>query len=123
VNEDRPDWATWALNRLREAVERLAAPPEAQTAWLRETATYPSLHELALEFDDADQLLPELVTRKLISPRTVECLAAVDSCLAKMSGPSNLSQWEPQALSQGAWRELRDRAREAFATLPAPATV
>ena len=37
---------------LREALEHLAADAEAQAAYLRKLGTWPSLDQLALEFDD-----------------------------------------------------------------------
>lgn len=42
----------WREKQLLEAVKRLAAPPEEQVAHLRGLGSFPSLDELALEFDD-----------------------------------------------------------------------
>jgi hypothetical protein len=50
----------WSDGALRETLEMLASPSEAQLAYLKKLGTYPSLDELALEFDyEYGRLRPE----------------------------------------------------------------
>ena len=42
----------WSDEDLKVCVERLAAPAERQLAWVRNLGSFPSLDELALDFDD-----------------------------------------------------------------------
>lgn len=48
----------WRERELIEVVRRLAAPAEDQRAYLRQSESYPSLDELALELDDMLKPLP-----------------------------------------------------------------
>ena len=96
---------------LKTTLQRLAAPAREQVKYLRDLGTYPSLDELALEFDDA--LSP---VRHELDALTV--LRELDELLHRMSGPANAELWEPGALTGDEWQRVRALAASALASLP-----
>lgn len=97
---------------LVEAVERLAAAPDSQEAYLRQLGSYPSLDELALEFDDA--FVP---VRSMLDDSTswaVE-LRRLDAKLTSISGQHHAGLWFASALTGEEWNEVRALARKAIA--------
>lgn len=105
----------WSDEDLRACVARLAEPSDRQLEWLRELGTFPSLDELALEFDD------EFARVRAASgcgrSAAGQALLALDEQLARMSGPANADLWTPRALDGEAWSRVRDLARRALVEL------
>jgi hypothetical protein len=98
--------------RLEEALAHLAADPDAQTRYLKQLGTWPSLDELALELDD----VAEASTRRM-SPRLSEVVVRLSSRLDAMSGTDHAHLWEPDALHAAEWVEVRMLAQEALALM------
>jgi hypothetical protein len=114
---------TWSPAALRGTVTRLAAEPDAQLAYLKHIMrgidAWPSLDELALEFDDEYERVrpdsgPEAET---LSPAAVEALALLDARLDAMSGEANAHLWEPAALNGPEWTEVRRLAKSTLDAL------
>lgn len=103
------------IAQLVAALQRLAADPAVQTAYLASLGVNPSLDELALEFDDAYRIVQPRFRELGVSPQAIARLARVDDALAKMSGARNAQLWESSALaSSDAWAKLRSLASEAI---------
>jgi hypothetical protein len=98
---------------LRAAVERLAASPERQLAWLRELGTFPLLDELALEFDDEFDRMGSSVDHA----SSMRALTALDEQLSLMGGPENAGLWWPEALDGAEWSQVRELAVRALSEL------
>ena len=73
----------------REALEHLAADAESQRTHLRQIGTWPSLDELALEFDDV-----AAASESWATPTLRERVPLLDRRLAEMSGESNATLWQ-----------------------------
>ena len=104
----------WREEQLLDAVKRLAAPPDEQVAHVHALGAFPSLDELALEFDDVFGPTGS-------SPPAGEwadALKRVAATLSAMSGPENADLWTPEALHGPEWAEVREVAREAIARRP-----
>jgi hypothetical protein len=104
----------WREKELVQAVRRLAASPDEQVAHVRRLGSYPSLDELALEFDDV--FGPPGTTPP--AGGWGDALRRLDATLSAMSGPENAHLWEPDALHGPEWAKVRARAREALARRP-----
>jgi hypothetical protein len=96
---------------LLEALQNLAADAEAQERHLRQSGSWPSLDELALDLDDVAR-----ASNAWISAPQRDRVRALDRKLDEMSGERNAGLWEPQALHGPEWAEVRRLAREALAT-------
>lgn len=96
-----------ARRALVEAVAILAAPAESQLAWLASIGTRPSADELALEFDDWYQLVPQMETLGVVSRRAVVLAAALSQALSDIGD----EQWDEAALgAAAAWDHVRHSA-------------
>jgi hypothetical protein len=95
---------------LREALERLAADAETQAAYLRELGAWPSLDELALELDDVAE-----ASESWASPTLRDRVRLLSRKLDEMSGEANARHWQPEALHEPEWAEVRGLAAEALA--------
>ncbi len=104
-----------AVTQLRKALEHLAADARAQERHLRELGSWPSLDELALEFDDIEGTAGEAARLGRISPEACRRIEALDALLESMSGPGNGNLWSDSALSERAeWVTVRFLARLAL---------
>jgi hypothetical protein len=104
--------AYWSDEGLRQTVERLAAPAADQREWLQRMRTFPSLDELALEFDDEIQRVRG-AGPSLASP----ALSELDKQLSAMSGTDNGKLWRPEALDGDEWARVRALAAAALSEL------
>ena len=113
---------TWAMTAIVETLSRLAAPCRRQEAYLREFGTWPSLDELALEFDDAYRPLVTPTPDPGLPSLAVARLGMLDRKLAEM-GKGGPALWSDSALaSDPAWAEVRAFAAAALEALtPVPA--
>jgi hypothetical protein len=103
----------WLLEKLREAVARLASPAEEQMAYLRRLGSRGSADELALELDDAAR--SALSQEALVAPRLRVHIRELDQQLEAMSGADKADLWTDTALqSAEEWEEIRRRARAAL---------
>ncbi len=106
----------WTDGDLLATVKRLAAPAEAQVAWLKELGTYPSLDELALEFDDEFARVRSGQADHL-SPDALGALFELDQELDRISGAANARLWDPESLDGPEWRAIRELAARAAAAM------
>ena len=95
---------------LLEAVTRLAADAKEQEQYLRQQGTWPSLDELALDFDDVERAAT--VPAEAVGP-----LQRLSEKLDAMSGQANSRLWEPDALSDPEWNDVRLLATDALTAL------
>ena len=100
----------WDERELVEVVKRLAASSDEQAGYLRLLGTFPSLDELALEFDDLCGSQGTTVP----ASRWRESLAKLDAALSAMSGTEHAYLWTAEALDRPEWAEIRALARDAL---------
>jgi hypothetical protein len=114
-------WCAWVRDCLVGALERLALPADQQAAltWLGHIPD-----ELALDFDHAWGLVPQLVERGLIDAEQLATLAEVDRLLTAMSDRAARDRaglWTLAGLQDDArWARVRLLAAEALAALLRP---
>lgn len=95
------------------AVAILAAPADAQIAWLAGLGTRPSADELALEFDDWYQLLDQLQGIGVVSSSAVALSEDLSAVLTQL----NNEQWDESALTGPTWTLVRHAAGLALVEL------
>jgi hypothetical protein len=105
------------LAQLREEVELLAAPPDAQLAWLRRERL--PVDELALQLDDSVQIgwLDRLQQSGLLGERAVGELLALHAAVMNLLTDEHQQLWADEGLTESEWlglRELAGRAVEAI---------
>jgi hypothetical protein len=98
-------------NLLISSVEMLAATSDYQREYLKKLGSFPSLNELALEFDDvypafkaqtqSDAPIPESILVKFDS---------IDSALNLLSDSDYQNVWDEKALDTQPWVEIRNIA-------------
>lgn len=113
---------------LREAVANLAAPAEAQVAYLDRSfstltgggsAEAYGNDELALEFEDSFIAMGHMLEYGEITQAEIERLRSLDELLGQWSGKTHAAFWARDALfSDRRWEIVRSRAAEVLATLP-----
>ena len=103
----------WAFDALRSALAALAAPAPEQEASLRHLGVPGAVDELALTFDDANQMVAQLCAAGWLTDATVTLLRDLDGQLLAMSGPDG-----PWALTDlhgsEQWAVVRNLARAAI---------
>jgi hypothetical protein len=104
----------WRERELLESLKRLAAPADEQVAYLRDLGSFPSLDELALEFDD---VFGPPGTPPPEGP-WADALSKLAAALNAMSGQENSHLWTADALNGPEWAEVRSLAREAIVSRP-----
>ena len=98
-----------ALFDLQIVLARLAAPAAEQRSYLEQLGVFPSIDELALEFDDVMALVPQLVGEGHLTDAQTETMHAIDQKLSEMS--KNPLLWEIEALAKHPdWEEIRNIA-------------
>lgn len=116
-----PGWCAWVWDCLVLALERLALPAEQQATltWLGHIPD-----ELALDFDHAWGLVPQLVERGWIGAQQFATLAEIDQLLTAMSdrdAPDRAALWTVAGLGADArWARARVLAAQALAALMHP---
>jgi hypothetical protein len=108
---------------LRAELELLGSTADAQEAYLRATGTWPSLDELALNFDWAYGMTGQLVEARLLSRESQDLLDAISAEFQIMSGRDTPELWDGAALASAAeWTRVRQLSSQALAALaPVPA--
>ena len=96
--------------RLAETLAHLADDASAQERYLRKIGTWPSLDELALELDD-------VTGSDVVAEAAGPLLQRLSETLDEMSGAGNARLWEPDALHNPEWDEVRRLARDALTAL------
>jgi hypothetical protein len=106
------------IQLIQSALEHLAWPAGEQIAYLVDLGTAPQLDELALELDDAVQVLPQLVEREWLTQEQAAMITAVNNKLGEMSGIENAALWVASALSTSReWADVRSLAQSALRAL------
>ena len=106
------------IQLIHSALEHLAWPAGEQIAYLVDLGTAPQLDELALELDDAVQVLPQLVEREWLTQEQAAMITAVNNKLFEMSGAENAALWDAGALSTSReWTDVRSLAQNALRAL------
>jgi hypothetical protein len=102
--------------RLRKVTEILTWDAPDQLRYLRELLGSDELvDELALQFDDSFQVLPELRLNDLVSKEAEVALKALATQLAELDGADS---WSAGSLREAPeWQRVRVLAREALALL------
>jgi hypothetical protein len=118
--------ASRMVAQLLAALAVLAEAPEKQLDWLarylraaraRTDGDF-GVEELALQFEDAAQALPQFVEDGLLLAEQERVVAAVTEQLSFMRDASRTPLWRADALWTAVeWVEVRRRARQAFAAL------
>jgi hypothetical protein len=111
---------------LMAALGVLAEEHQAQLAWLTKylrTGHAPGggevwVEELALQFEDSAQALPQFVLDGFLQAEEQRAVAAVTEQLSFMRDASRSHLWRAEALASGSeWAEVRSRARRAIEVL------
>jgi hypothetical protein len=106
------DSTLW-LARLTTAVGHLAAEPAAQVAYLASIGTAGLADELALEFEDAYNVLRPGLPQLNVPESAVEKLSRLEALLDEMSAGHQAELWTPGALqTSGYWSEVRRLATD-----------
>lgn len=112
--------------QLMVALGVLAEEHPAQLAWLAKylrTGRAPDgdevwVEELALQFEDSAQALPQFVLDGFLEAEQRRAVAAVVEQLSFMRDASRAHLWRAEALASGSeWAEVRTRARKALDAL------
>jgi hypothetical protein len=108
------------LQLLRTALTLLASSSEEQLDHLAALGIPDAVDELALEFDDAAPLVPQLVAAKAITTEAEHAIHLLDQRLTSMSGREHSQLWTRSALKTAPqWTEIRALARRALDQLAA----
>jgi hypothetical protein len=99
--------------RLTTAVKNLSLSKNEQEEYLRRLGTYPSLDELALEFDDVYQLYIDGDVRQE-NPVLMWSLKELNDKLDSMSKTTNLTIWHADALDNSDWSSIRSLSQHAL---------
>jgi hypothetical protein len=122
VEHGSTGWCAWVWDCLVQALHHLALPAEQQQSltWLGHVPD-----ELALDFDHAWGLVPQLVERGWISAEQLAALARVGQLLTAMSdraAPEREQLWTLEGLGTDArWADARLLAAHALEALGEPA--
>lgn len=113
---------------LREAVANLAAPANAQAAYLDrifsgltrgQSADAYGNDELALEFEDCFIAVGHMLHYGEIKTSEIDALQSLDDMLSRWSGEKHRDFWARTALfADPRWEAIRLRASEVLALLP-----
>ena len=107
------------VDLFRSSLEVLAATPTEQITYLADLGVPGGIDELALQFDDAMPMLPQLLTEGLVPEEAGAALTAVDAALTALNdGPDEL--WSEEGLAAPAWQTVRTLAADALRCLPVP---
>lgn len=108
-----------AVALLRASLQRLASGAQEQLLYLDSGGVPAGLDELALELDDVEPLVPQLVQQNLISRRAAEGIHDLGELLRSMSGKDHAAFWTPEALENSQiWSDVRKKAATALKELP-----
>lgn len=104
----------WVIKELNDVLWRLASDAEVQIQYLSSIGDPRNVDELALELDDIEPLLPQVVEAGLISPDTAQQITDVGNQLRTMSGEENAILWTQESLKHSEeWERVRQLARQA----------
>jgi hypothetical protein len=100
------------LVELLLAISRLSLPATAQLAWLSYNTAVPNPDELAVEFGNRVDLVPEFVEQRWLTRGEAEAIGRLDQLLLDMSGPDLAHLWTEEALHHSPeWDLLRREAQ------------
>ena len=103
----------WLVEKLREALARVAGQPEEQVEYLRRLGSPESADELALELDDIAEAA--LSREGPLTPEQRSRIRELDQKLDGMSGVEKADLWTETALrSTKEWEEVRQCAKVAL---------
>lgn len=106
------------IELMKKALEILALPPDEQAAYLLKGGYGDCADELALEFDDAYQIIKRYFGKQRLPTEAEHLLESIHSQLQSMSGPQNSRFWTTAALEKmPEWASIRAlalRARQTF---------
>lgn len=106
----------WVSSELRRTLGLLAAPADAQLAYLKDLGG--SNDEFGLEFDTVARASKELELMGRLTNDQVSSILAVDDLLKEMSGPANAELWEDNGIrTDRRWERVRELAQEALTAL------
>jgi hypothetical protein len=101
---------------LQDSIALLASPAEAQIAWLKELGVAPLADELALEFDELTQLIPQLESAGVLGRGAVVAIAELSSAVEAI--PTHREAWTEAALATDVrWANIRRLAGLALVSL------
>lgn len=103
---------------MEKALDTLALPPNEQAAYLLKGGYGDCADELALEFDDAYQIIRGYFGKQRLQAEAENLLESIHSQLQSMSGPEHSGFWTTAALKKmPEWTSIRAlalRARRTF---------
>ena len=103
----------WAIARLTAAIKALAMSPAEQIKYVdSELMHHPE--ELALQFEDAVVMVPQLLQEGVIRPNILGIVADIGGIFDTHSGLEGSQFWTEQAISVDPdWQRIRDLAGKA----------
>jgi hypothetical protein len=107
--------ASWKEN-LRDTLRALASDYDGQVRYLRSTGMTSGLRfdELALELDEALQILSVPEYAHLVDKAVIDAASIVDRKFEQMSQPGEPDHWSPDAArTSSEWEQIRRLARQA----------
>ncbi|MEU6210851.1 hypothetical protein ABZ891_13150 [Streptomyces sp. NPDC047023] len=95
--------------QLLTAVALLAAPAQDQLAWLDQHAV--PVDEIALNFDDATVMAPQLGDEGWLTPEALSDITQMDGLLNLLAADKGSTVWTAQGLrTHEQWRRVRQEA-------------
>lgn len=107
--------ASWR-ELLRDTLRALASDYDGQVRYLRDMGMTTGLRfdELALELDDALQILSVPEYAHLVDKAVIDAASLIDRKFAEMSGAGKAHHWTPEAARMSPeWEEIRRLAGQA----------
>ena len=92
------------ISEILKTIENLSLSSEAQIKYLKNLGTYPSVDELAIEFDDAFVTLKGRINEKL------EEIESLNSLLDELNNKGDTDIWNVKSLDTPPWEEIRKLA-------------
>jgi hypothetical protein len=113
--------ASGARGQLFNALVTLAISADAQVAWLKKIGTFPSTDELALEFSDWSEILPQLVDSGVVDSPASIAIQQVGETLDKVQ-EAGVQAIDDLANSR-LWEDVRSAAGKAVVRLLDPLVI
>jgi hypothetical protein len=99
------------ISTLLSSIEWLAANPENQREYLKNLGSFPSLDELALEFDDVYPAFKAQTASQAIMPESILVkIENLDYALNLLSDSADKSVWDESSLDTENWVNIRNIA-------------
>lgn len=109
----------FGVQLMKAALKTLSLTPQEQAVYLEKGGYGDCSDELALEFDDAYQVVKGYFGQQCFPAEVEIILGTIDVQLKSISGPDKAKFWITSALQRSEWNSIRDLASRALKSLRA----